>query len=317
MVSVSRQLPQDVGFLVIVFGGIGRDAGGILYERFHRDMGPFPMKLIQIDTDPQTSDCFDDSICPRLDAEMLAAMRADPDKFGPAVPTILDRFQRFLSPDDLANGSRTIRSLTQLAWAFHRAMIIRHLRQAIQDLLKAQRLSAVVPVIVSSSGGGCGSAGQILLLSEFAKLDFRHLLLEGMSSSLLRQPVSFVVEPFALAQLHSSLHHSRILANAMAFRIESEHLERRGATKYVFHLGLSNRHGTILSEPSQISRVLGTTVYEFLRNWSEFRARFVDLEAATVGAHYSGRDLPELMNGNAFHRRDALPPAANAEGGAL
>ncbi|HLQ44115.1 MAG TPA: hypothetical protein VK137_05265 [Planctomycetaceae bacterium] len=86
---------------------------------------------------------------------------------------------------------------------------------------------------------------------------------------------------------------------------------------------MTNRHGTILSEPSQISRVLGTTIYEFLRNWSEFRSRFVDREASTIGAGYTGCDVPEmlyqmqLLYSVAAPANAALPPSASSSAGEL
>jgi hypothetical protein len=248
---------------------------------------------VQLDTDPIQGDFISFSHCLALDYDKLDAIRANPSKFGPEVPVILEMFGSFLDPDDLSNGSRTVRSLTQLAFAFHKQAIQRLLRRSLLSLLQETRVKRVIPCIISSSGGGAGSALQILLLMEFLSPAFRHTLMEGFPPGLLQRPLSFVVEPYALAQNHSDIHHSKILGNAMAFRIESEFLERQGATKYVFHLGLTNRHGTILAEPNQISRVLGTSVYELQRNWSEFKARMVDPLGNSDG--YSGGDLPEKV----------------------
>ncbi|HLQ44116.1 MAG TPA: hypothetical protein VK137_05270 [Planctomycetaceae bacterium] len=243
--SHSQKLPEDIGFLFVVFGGIGRDAAAEFHQRYVRDAGPFPMKLLQIDTDPATADFFDYSLCPRLNAEMLAAMQADPSKFGPEVPIILQRYRKFLNPEDLANGSRTIRSLTQLAWAFHRDSINTTLRMAIQDLFKTKPLTAVVPIFASSSGGGCGSAAQILAMREFMHPEFRHMLLEGMSSSMMMRPVSFVVEPYALAQRHPSTQPHPRQCDGVSDRVRMARTPGRDKVRLPSRIDKSPRHDSV------------------------------------------------------------------------
>ena len=116
-----------------------------------------------------------------------------------------------------------------------------------------------------------------------------------MGDEVLHTPLSFVVEPFALAHTHHRLHASKIMANAFAFRIESDLLERQHASKYIIHVGFANTKGTILCDPVHFARVLGTSVYEFQRSWPELKPRLVDGPNVTaLGSGYAGHDTPEF-----------------------
>lgn len=284
----------DTAFLNVVLGGVGLRAGAYHHQRYLADNRPYSQVTVQIDTDPNTAS-YVDYHCPiTLDAGKLNALMADPDKFGPATGIILKEYARFLNPEDIENGSRTVRCLTQLAFDYHAPDITRTLRDAVHTLVREQRTRRILPFFISSSGGGAGSALQVLLIRKFMEPEFRLQLTEGLHDAILNRPICFVAEPYALAQRNNSQHHSKILGNAFAFRLESEVLERTGGTKYVFHLAFSNRYGTILDDPRQISRVLGTAVHEFQRNWPELKARFVDgPDVAALGDGYSGIDLPE------------------------
>ena len=293
MVTAIRN-DNTTAFLNLHLGGIGSQAAEVFFKRYTDDGRPFPQVSVHIDTDPLEAPFVDHRIHMGLDGEMLDALRADPDKFGPEVTTILQQHSRYLNAEDITNGSRTTRGLTQLAFAFHERRIAISLRKALHDLVSRSRIKSVIPILTSSSGGGAGSALQILLIRKLHQSGFRNLLTEGLPRDLVFRPISFVAEPYALAHQHEAEHHAKILGNAFAYRIESEHLEREGMTKYCMHLGFSNRFGTILSDPHLIGWVLGTSVYEMLRNWAEFKARFVDLEVA-LGKGYLGIDLPELI----------------------
>jgi hypothetical protein len=75
----------------------------------------------------------------------------------------------------------------------------------------------------------------------------------------------------------------KIMANALAFRIESELMLQQRAASYVTHIGYSNDGGT----------VLGNAVYEIERCWPELKARWVDgPDDVASMATYPGEDSP-------------------------
>lgn len=284
---------ERIAFLNLGLGGIGLRAFHSYHRHHDADGQLIPQILVHIDTDPNSAN-YVDLACPiALDAGKLRALQADPGRFGESVSTILETYANLLSPEDVQNGSRTTRVLTQLAFCFHQQKIVMTLRTAVQQLVKHHKIDCVVPFLVSSSGGGAGSALQILLVRKFQQPSFRNLITEGLSEDLLQRPIGVVAEPFAYAMRHASTHHSKILANAFAYRIESEALERQAMAQYFYHLGFSNQHGVILSDPEQIAWVVGTSVYEYQRNWDEFGARCTDPKASGLTQRYSGRDIPE------------------------
>lgn len=300
----SYEFPEDVAFLEIALGGTGLSAMPEFQQRYQADAETFPIFCLQIDTDPKTSTCIDAQVDISLSGERLEALQADPERFGTVPRAILSEFARYLDPDDIRNGSRTIRPLTQLAYEFHRPKVLRELRRAIQQLCRNSRVRQVIPFLVSSTGGGAGSALQILLIRELNRSSTQRFLCEGLPPGILSTPLSFVADPYAMAIQHSGDQHSRIMANAYAFRVESEALERAGRIKHIFHIGMSNRFGVLLTQPNQIGWVLGTCLYEFQRNWSELKGRIVDPTAAKLGSHYLGEDLPDTL----FKRKNKTTP---------
>jgi len=126
-------------------------------------------------------------------------------------------------------------------------------------------------------------------------------LTEGLPPGTLRTPISFVVEPFAYTEKHQPVHADKILGNAFAFRVESDLIERQKGFKYVFHLGLANESGTVLDQPADIAKVLGTSVYQFQRHWPDIKPRTVDtVDSHAIDARYTGDDVltREALHGN-------------------
>lgn len=285
---------QQVGFLNIHCGGVGLAAGREFSERYKADNRPFPTVMVSIDTDPLTADYVDQTIHIGFDAAKVDALKSDPERFGPEVAIICQHFDKYLNAEDATNGSRTVRCLTQAAFNFHEDDIGLGLRGAIHQLVNDNRVQAIIPVIISSTGGGAGSALQILLLLKFLEGKFRHKLTQGFGPDLLQTPISFACDPYALAHKHPTRHANNILANSFAFRLESESIERRQGSKYIIHIGMANSKGTVLSDEQLIARVLGTSVYEFEQCWPEIKPRLVDrTDVAALGKGYLGQDLPE------------------------
>lgn len=302
-------LQRRPAFMTISLGGSGERASSVYGDLYVADGSPFPMVCVHIDTDPVTQAVFDESILLPLDADKLSAIQDNPELFGPNVGRILKEYSEMLHPEDVCNGSRTTRALTQLAFEYYRGHVLRGLRNALFRLKSYGGFDYVVLTLISSSGGGAGSALQILLAQALSDPSFRNQLLEGFTLGLLSTPIAFVVEPFAFAERHDALHADKILANAYAFRLESAILEARRAYTYIFHLGLSNNHGAVLLEDEEIANVLGSSVYLFQRHWPEMKRRFVDtVDTHVLTARYGGFDIPEIR------RPPAAGPSGNGNG---
>jgi hypothetical protein len=85
------------------------------------------------------------------------------------------------------------------------------------------------------------------------------------------------------------------MGNAKAFRIEREQLERMFGYQWVFHIGLANRFGTILSDPHELAWVAGNCLYELERNWGELMGRSTDRAAGALESRYTAHDIAEIV----------------------
>ncbi len=283
-----------VAFLNLYLGGTGLGAGKPIADLHAADGRPFPMAGVYIDTDPQPAPHVDHSILIPLDGQKSQTILASPKTFGPVVEIIVEHYRHLLNPEDIQNGARTIRLLTQLAFIYYRESILRGLNRAILDLKKRGEFDFIVPMLISSSGGGTGSALQILLPQALKDPWFASRLTEGLPAGILQTPVLFVVEPYAYALRNQEMHANKILANAYAFRMESVLLEKKHAFKYCYHLGLAGPGGAVLDSPDEVAMVLGASVYQFERSWSPIKGRKVDtVDTQVITSHYGGDDVPE------------------------
>jgi hypothetical protein len=307
--SHSAMTSRPTAFWNIVIGGVGTQAGQRILSRYRTDSEPFPMTLFHWDTDPSTSLDTEDHALIQLTGTDVHAMEANPGRFGPEANDIIRELKRMLGAGDIMNGSRTTRALTQLAVIFHVNQLCRAMRKSLTRLRERFKVSIVQPVLISSSGGGTGSAGQILLMDLMRQAAFRHRLLKGIPTDLLLPPMAFVAEPFAFANETSHLQSRKITANCLAYRLESEYLLQQRAASYVGHIGYANDGGTILADPDLMAKVLGNSVYELERCWPVIKARWVDSadEMASM-AHYAGVDSPEFDHSDDEWtvRRDSL-----------
>jgi hypothetical protein len=297
-------------FLNIHIGGVGTTAGHHILERYRGDGEPFAMGAFHIDTDPATSLGIEDRLLIQLTAADVRAMRANPESFGSVATAIIRRLGRLLAGGDILNGSRTTRPLTQLALIYFEDRLCRALQKALSRLRERHKTRFVTPVIISSSGGGCGSAAQILLMDLLRRPAFRHRLLGGIPSDLLLPPMAFVVEPFAFVGGTSQMQSRKIIANSFAYRVESEHMLQQQAASYITHIGYANDTGTVLADPDLMAKVLGYSIYEIERCWPAIKARWVDGpdDVASI-TNYGGQDSPEfdLLDGSRLQVRRKLP----------
>jgi hypothetical protein len=284
----------SVAFLVLPLGGTGREAVGVFESLYQADGRPFKKCTVYADTEPGTVDGVDAKLDLGLDADQVAVIKADPAAVGPVAQTMVEHYPQFLQPESIKNGSRTLRVNTQLAVEIHLDAIITQLNRSIRETVRNAPVQSILPLFLSSTGGGAGSALVLLLGLLFANRKFRDLITEGLSPHLLDTPVAVVTEPFAYALLHKPKHAAKILANAFAFRIETALVEAQNCFQYVFHQGLANDGGTVLDRQEEIAKVLGTGAYEVCRNWSFLKARFVDtVDTNKITDRYRGMDVPE------------------------
>lgn len=302
---------NQIGFLNIYIGGVGTEAGNHLHRLHAADASPYQVVSVHIDTDPSTRSVADFSISLKITAQDVAAMRGNPDRFSPAAAPIIRELADLLRPGDIQNGARTVRAITQLSWIFHRPRIIRQFREAVDRLKRSRRVKHILLFMFSSSGGGTGSAGQILMMKEFSDPAFVEQLLLGYDATDVFLPgMSLVVEPFSYARTVQAHQARKIVANAYAFRLESDWILRLARpVNFILHLGYSNHSGTVLSDPRLMGRVLGTSGYEIQRNWPELKARWVDgADSIAMRTFYSGQDGPERIYrrvGHTFHERNS------------
>ena len=292
---------SETGFFVFHLGGSGAIAAPPLRELWNADGRQFPMYQVLIDTDKandhyKEGGIVDASIPVRLDYDEIQTVKATPGSFGPVVARIVAQVAVMLDPEEMGNGARTLRPCAQLPWEVRRHDIADKLNQCIRNFLRQSGCKKIIPVAATSTGGGTGSAFSILLADSLQEKSFRGRVLQGFSDGLLRTLELFAVEPFyrAFANANDPNHTSRILGNSMAFRIESEFLERHGCFATIYHLGLSSPGGgAVLDSEREVSRVLGTTIYQYLKYWG---ACIKPLKVnRPLFSRYGGQDTPEFL----------------------
>lgn len=294
------QSQHETGFLVAHFGGSGAIGAPPLRELWKTDGRQFPLYQVLIDTDKandhlREEGIVDASIPVRLDFEEIETVKATPSSYGASVPRIVEQVASMLDPEEMENGARTVRACAQLPWEVLRHSIADKLNQCIRNFLRETGCKKIIPIGASSSGGGTGSSFSILFGASLQEHGFRSRVLQGFPNGLLRTPVLFVVEPFyrAFANADDPNHTAKILANALAFRIESAHLERRACFSTIYHLGLSAPSGgAVLDSEREVARVLGTALYQFMKFWGP-TIKPVKVNRPLDG-RYRGKDTPEL-----------------------
>lgn len=317
---MSERAASKTGFLNLYLGGSGALAAEPYQELRDADGRIVPAYSVLLDTDkpdprlleePAAINAF---VPVRLEPDQLRAVKATPQSFGSIVEDIQRTVDSLLSEEELSHGARTTRSLAQLLWEVRRNATAAALNYHLREFMHRGGCNKILPVLVGSSGGGTGSSFINLLAGALLEGAFRSLVLQGFPGGLLLTPIAFVVEPFyrTIAHADNPPHISKILSNAMAFRIESAWLETRGAFKNIYHLGLANLGGAVLDSQRDVARVLGTSVYQFEKHYeTKIKPRTVDTsDTQAIFAHYRGQDTPEIL-----HRRFTPPLAVAAPSG--
>lgn len=301
---MSDQATSKTGFLNLYLGGSGTLAADPFKELWKADGGTVPAYAVVLDTDNPPPGLLDrglvDGFIPvRLDADQIRAVKATPQSFGPTVEEIAREVGMLLSEEELCHGARTTRCLAQLLFEVRRGDVAAALNHHLREFMHRGGCNKILPVLVASSGGGTGSSLIILLAAALLQNEFRNLVLQSLTKGLLLTPLGFVVEPHYRAIQHAEQpdHTSKILGNAMAFRIESARIEKLGGFKNIYHLGLSNTKGAVLDSERDVARVLGTCLYQFEKHYeAKIKPRTVDTsDLQGIFGRYTGQDVLEAL----------------------
>ena len=169
--------------------------------------------------------------------------------------------------------------MTQASALFYRVAILDAIKKAIKRLLRSYAPQTIVPFLYSSSGGGTGSALQVIIPMLLKKLVSQQRVLLGLNKDVLERPISMVVEPFSYAEKSAIDHSDAILANAFAYRTESEGLLQQSIIQTVFHINYSNDEAVVLGNANLAARVMAESIVELQRSYSSYKDRWVDSRA--------------------------------------
>jgi hypothetical protein len=284
------------GYLVVPMGGAGKASALSMIAQHRAAGGPFAMRTVAIDTDPQGLEAFDRAINLATTREAVSAIRSNPRCFGPACRALVRHYPYLLDPETLGRGARTHRLLTQAAFEIHEDAVINGFRTSIHDLLKQQHAGIIQPVLLCSLGGGTGSAAALLVPHLLATSRYRDRILLGLSPDILAKPVIFAVDPYAHAlQQTNEIAPDWILGNIYATRTELAEYEKAGkGCMYTIHLGLGNNAGAVFSAIDMVCEANGLLAWEWMANYTLFRSRTTDtLDFTRETCRYQGDDIPE------------------------
>jgi hypothetical protein len=285
-------------FLIIAAGGAGKTSVRSIKKQHQAAGNPFPIHTVALDTDTTDFQNFDSAINIAPTREAVSAMVENPERYGPACRAIVEHHADLLDPETLGHGARTSRLITQAAFELFDGRIIKSLQQAIHSLLRKGQSPYILPVVLTSLGGGTGSASIVLLQNLFTDQTMKSRMTLGLQSDLVNRSTAFVIDAYAHAlQQHNDVTPNWILANIYAARTELAELEKVGmGYQYVFHLGLGNDAGAVFSTIEQVCEANGLMAWEWMANYKLFKSRAVDgLDFYKERCRYRGNDVPETQ----------------------
>jgi hypothetical protein len=296
------------GFLICWNGGTGVNCSAPFAQQASQRC-PFPVVQLVLDTDPESgrrlaklSDA--DTFVPlQLTARKINVVEANAGVFGPTVEAILANHRELLDPHNIHQGSRTVRLITEIAFRLHHGRIRPALRAAILRLLQKGEADHIVPILVGSTGGGCGSALIPLLARALGSRPTRQRLLRNLNVPV-RKPIVFAVDPLAQAEQVRDAQGRLILANSFGFRDEVARYPED--YEYVFWTGFASGSGVVLDRLDTVARVVALGVHQLILHWSRLKAIFVNNVDSFVRNPYLGMDRPD---GQLALRRGKPPDA--------
>jgi hypothetical protein len=283
------------GFLLCWNGGTGVNCSAPFVRQAAQHC-PFPVVQLALDTDPESARRLvklsdGDAFVPlQLTARKINVVRANAKLFGPTVEAILAHHGDLLDPDNIHQGSRTIRLLTEVAFRLHYGRVRAALRAAILRLLQKGEADHVVPVLVGSTGGGCGSALTPLLARALGAKPTRQRLLRSLNIEV-RKPIAFPVDPLAQAEQVPDAQGRLILGNSFGFRDEVARYPQD--FEYLFWTGFASTSGVVLDRLDTVAKVVALGVHQLIVHWSKLKAIFVNNVDSFIQNPYLGIDRPE------------------------
>jgi len=285
-------------FLLIAAGGAGKTSVLSAMKQYQAAGNPFPIHTVALDTDTTDFQDFDSAINIAPTREAVSAMVGNPERYGPACRAIVEHHPDLLDPEALGHGARTSRLITQAAFELFDGRIMKSLQQAIHSLLRKGQSQYILPLVLTSLGGGTGSASIILLQNLFCDPTKKSRMTLGLQPDLVVRCTAFVIDAYAHAlQQYNDVAPNWILANIYAARTELAELEKTGkGYQYVFHLGLGNDAGAVFSTIEQVCEANGLMAWEWMANYELFKSRAVDgLDFYKERCRYRGSDVPEAL----------------------
>ena len=283
-----------VGAIICELGGNGSKAGNKNQLMMDREALPMPVVRLQIDMDQNEPSTADVKCCIALSAENGQELVSNAARFG--LENAVKHLAPMLDPEELEAGARTTPGLTQLGFIYHLARIIRAFITAIALLKQDRRVERIRLILVSSNGGGAGSALTRLIPWCLGQRKFRERILAGLDPFTLQAPIILTSSPFTYSR-HSATERQavKIMANQYAWFREVDELLFRNLVSHVLTVGYSNSSGTVLHSPERMVDVLATSLHHFLRNYRYFRSRWTDTIPNPQTDWYLGIDLPENL----------------------
>ena len=306
MVSFKKANPKRIGHLLFSGGGKGEESASQAVSMLERSRFDEPIYWLNIDTDVAGEKTLaDDHIGLGISHSEVVAMKANMECFDPVVAQIFQAIGEMFGPVELGFGARTCPAMTQLMWEYRKPDIIKSIRKSIDILM--QRCERIRIYIVHSTGGGSGRAIGILLPILLADPTWRRKILYGYDSQILDTPISIAGFPINHPRHDATeLQGRKILANHVAWAIESDALLRDQKLAYVFHVGYSNNNA-VNNTSAKLTEVMAGTVHDVVFNYPYLNARMVDSKAP-VNSGYSGVDLPSTRFMSVAQVRDQFYP---------
>jgi len=302
--SNSPNIELSPAFLLIAAGGAGKISALAVKKQHQAACSPFLLEEIAIDTETDRFDEFDFVINIAQTQDTVAAMVANPQRYGRACRAIVENHPQLLDSETLGHGARTSRPITQSSFEVHEDLIKKEMREAIHSLLRQGQCRRIIPVVLASLGGGTGSAAAVLFLDIFMNPLKKSQIVIGLPPDLVARPVLFCVDPFSHALTQTNdVTPDWILANSYATRCELAEYEKAGkGYEYVFHIGLGNDSGAIFPTIEQACEINGQLCWEWMAGYRRFKARAVDgLDFYKITSRYLGDDIPENDIPKEFH----------------
>lgn len=283
-------------YLAIFAGGVGGGACGAFRERYEDDETAVVVETVQIDTDRNERRTANDYIDISFEPQRIDELRADPERFGFEIVSVVEQLGSLLHRTEAGKGARTEPLITQCAMAYHEETLLRDLRKSIDLLVDKGPGQQIQPVIIGSNGGGTSRAVSILLPVMFADQEFRSRLLAGLSDTVLAPPIVMVAYPVShVRRSYTRRQETNILSNHMAWHREMDVLLRAGLVAYPVVVGYSNPAGVILDESDEMKEVLGHAAFDFMVDRGYFESRWTDTIRPAHELGYLGQDCPELL----------------------